>query len=394
MTDVLYLAWRYVLFHRYKTSILVLSITLIAYLPIGLEVLVSQSAEELTARAASTPLLIGARGSALELVLNSLYFESASPTPMRYEQVERVAESGQASPIPLHARFRARGVPIVGTTLDYFDFRRLRVDSGRQMAVLGECVLGARAADELGAGPGGSVVSSPENVFDLAGVYPLKMRVAGVLAPTGGPDDGAVFVDLKTAWVIEGLGHGHQNLASPAASAAVLERDGNRIVANASVVEYTEIDASNLESFHFHGDRAGYPVTAVIAVPHDDKAAVILQGRYQSNDEPCQSVRPRRVMDDLLSTIFRVRGYVVAAVVLVGLSTLATAALVFLLSLRLRQREIRTIVKIGGSRRRVAAVLASEVVIVLLFSLALAGGLTLLTGWLGSAAMRAFIVSS
>ena len=57
-------------------------------------------------------------------------------------------------------------------------------------------------------GVGGHVVSSPESVFDLAGVYPLKMAVVGVLAPTHTPDDDAVFVDVKTAWVIAGLAHG------------------------------------------------------------------------------------------------------------------------------------------------------------------------------------------
>ena len=30
------------------------------------------------------------------------------------------------------------------------------------------------------------------------------MTVTGVLAPTGTPDDDAVLVDIKTAWVIEG----------------------------------------------------------------------------------------------------------------------------------------------------------------------------------------------
>ena len=61
MLDVLYLAWRYLAYHRFKTAILVASVTLIIYLPIGLNVLVSQSAEQLTARAEATPLLVGAK---------------------------------------------------------------------------------------------------------------------------------------------------------------------------------------------------------------------------------------------------------------------------------------------------------------------------------------------
>ena len=36
-------------------------------------------AKELTARAQATPLLVGAKGSPLELMLNSLYFESDTP---------------------------------------------------------------------------------------------------------------------------------------------------------------------------------------------------------------------------------------------------------------------------------------------------------------------------
>ena len=36
MSDVLYLAWRYLVFHRWKTLLLIASITLIAYLPVGL----------------------------------------------------------------------------------------------------------------------------------------------------------------------------------------------------------------------------------------------------------------------------------------------------------------------------------------------------------------------
>ena len=51
-------------------------------------------------------------------------------------------------------------------------------------------------------------------MYDLSAEYPLKMRVTGILAPTGTPDDLAVFTDVKTAWVIDGIGHGHDDLAA------------------------------------------------------------------------------------------------------------------------------------------------------------------------------------
>ncbi len=72
MTGVLFMAWRYLVYHRIKTVVLLLSITLIVFIPAGLRVLVRQSEQQLTARAEVTPLLVGAKGSPLELVLSSL----------------------------------------------------------------------------------------------------------------------------------------------------------------------------------------------------------------------------------------------------------------------------------------------------------------------------------
>jgi len=391
VTQVFYVAWRYLAYHRWKTITLVGAITLIVYLPIGLRVLVDQSSRQLTARADATPLLIGAKGSPLELVLNTLYFGSDHPAPTRYAEAMRVTESGLSATIPMYVRFRARGHPIVGTTLDYFDFRGLEVADGRNLAMLGECVLGSRAAESLGAGPGDYVVSSSESVFDIAGVYPLKMRVVGVLEFADSADDDAIFVDVKTAWVIQGLVHGHQDLNRPEAAAGVLGREGNRVIANASVVQYNEITEENLESFHFHGDLSDYPLTAVLVVPPDQRASALLQGRYQSDEDLAQIVTPVAVMEDLLGTILTVERFVVAGAVIVGLATLATAALVFLLSLRLRRRERLTLFKIGGSRLAVASVMASEVVVVLASGALLAAGLTLLTSQFGSLAIRALL---
>ncbi len=391
--DSLYLAWCYLRLHPMKTLILVATIATISFLPVGLNVLVTKSGEELMARAEATPLLIGARGSALELVLSALYFESDPAPPAHHSEVDRILDTGLAEPIPLHVRFRVRDQPIVGTPLEYLDFRGLRMAAGRRMALLGECVVGAEAARRLALAPGDSVVSAPESAFDLGGVYPLELEVVGVLAPAFSPDDDAVFVDIKTAWVIEGIGHGHQDLAKLEAEAAVLSREGDRITANASVVEFNRITDANRESFHFHGDRSGHPVSAIIAVPHDAKSRALLMGRYASPEESSQIVRPAQSMAELLETVFTVRSYLVAAIGVVAVATLATASLVFMLSFRLRQREIETMVKIGGARTSIVAILASEVVVVLSMGLLLAGLLTLLTERFGTEMIRTLLIS-
>ena len=395
MMDSFYIAWRYLGFNKARTLTVVTCATLIAFLPLALELLLNESERQLVSRAEATPLLVGAKGSALDLVMNSLYFGDTVPELISMDAVDRVAESELALPIPLYVRFKARGFPIVGTTIDYFDFRGLDIAAGRPLAVLGECVLGARVAEELELGPGDSLLSSPETVFDLAGIYPLKMRVAGVLAESHGPDDLAVFVDVKTTWVIQGLVHGHADLKDVTDPTLVMQRSDGNVTATAKVLQFTEITPENLDSFHFHGDPAGYPITGVIALPQDDKAGAILRGRYIGSgpaNENQQIEVPGKVVGELLDTIFRIKSILDAVILVVGIATLLALTLVFALSLRLRQREVQTIFKLGCSRSTIARLMGAEIAIILLVSGALTALLLALVAHFDEPLVRALFV--
>ncbi len=368
MIESFYIAWKYVTFNKLKTVILIACITLIAFLPLGLQRLLTESEQQLLSRAVSTPLIVGAKGRALDLVMNTLYFGDEVPELISMADSQALMDSDLALPVPVYVRFRARGHAIVGTTLDYFDFRSLKVAEGRGLAVLGDCVVGATVAKRLGLAPGDSLISSPDNLFDLAGVYPLKMRVAGVLEKAHTSDDLAIFVDLKTAWVIEGLGHGHEDITKTQDSTVILSRTETNVVANAKLEQYTEITEANLDSFHFHGNTLHYPISAVIALPRDAKAGTILRGRYLLTDAINQIAQPKDVIDELLQNIFRIKNVLDAVIGLVGLATVLAVVLVFALSLRLRQREISTIFKLGCSRMTIARLLGAEIFIIVLIS--------------------------
>jgi putative ABC transport system permease protein len=261
--------------------------------------------------------------------------------------------------------------------MDYADFRNLAVADGRWFGLLGECVLGAEAARVLGVGIGEHVLSSAGSAFDVAGAFPLKMPVVGVLKPTGTADDEAVFVDIKTTWIISGLAHGHDNVnAAQEGDKEVLKREDGNVVANATVLSYTEITQQNIDSFHFHGDPDGFPVDAILAVPADRKSGILLRGRYEEAGTAVQMLVPSDVIGEVLETMFSVRDYVILGSIGVGVATLFTTALVFLLSIRLRHREIETIRKLGGSSRRLIGVLVSEILLVVCSGVVIAGVLT------------------
>jgi putative ABC transport system permease protein len=392
MIDGLYIAWRYISFNKAKTATLVACITLIAFLPVSLELLLDESERSLMSRAVTTPLIVGAKGSALDLVMNTLYFGDEVPELITMKSSEQIIDTGLALPTPVYVRFRARGYPIVGTTLDYFQFRGLKVAEGRQVAVLGDCVLGAKVAEKLNLKPGHTLVSSPETLFDIAGVYPLKMKVVGVLKKSHTPDDLAVFVDIKTAWVIQGLGHGHQDVTVLKDSTLVLKRTKDNVAATAKLYHYMEITDENINSFHFHGDIAGYPITAVIAVPYDSKAGTILQGRYLSKEETHQIVKPEDVIDGLLQNIFRIKNVLDAIISVVALATVMAIILVFALSLRLRQREIETVFKLGCSRMTTTRLVASEIFIIVFTSGIFCSALVFLVDQFSNDLVRALFI--
>ena len=368
MIDSLYIAWKYIQYNKIKTAVLVACITLITFLPFSLQLLLDESERQLMSRAVETPLVVGTKGSALDLVMNTLYFGDDVPELMTLTASDRIADTDLALPIPMYVRFQARGNPIVGTTLDYFEFRGLTIARGRQLAVLGDCVLGAKVAESLALKPGDSLVSSPESLFDLAGIYPLKMKVAGILNKSHTSDDLAVFVDLKTAWVIQGLGHGHQDVTKLKDPTLVLKRTESNVAASAKLFHYTEITEKNMASFHFHGNLAAYPISAVIAIPYDAKSGTILRGRYLSKEETQLIVKPEEVIDSLLQNIFRIKNVLDAVIAVVALATVLAVILVFALSLRLRQREIQTIFKMGCRRMTIAKLIAAEIMIIVMSS--------------------------
>lgn len=357
---------------------------MVLFLPSGLYVLVEQGSKELTRRAKATPLILGAKGSATDLTLSALYFKPPSLEPIAYRQLEQINQSTLATGIPLNLRYNVSDAPIVGTSLDYTRFRQLKLKDGRWFGLLGECVLGAKAAQRLGIETGGYVLSSAGNAFDIAGSFPLKMPVVGILAETGTADDDAVFTDIKTTWVIAGLAHGHDDVTRAAADdQRILQRSQQQAVASPALLSYTAITPKNVNSFHFHGDISTFPIDTVIVVPDNRKAEILLRGRYDQA-EGVQLILPTAVIGSILQTLFSIRDYIILGSVGVLLSTTIIATLVFALSIRLRKREIETIQKIGGSSSRLRGILIAEILIIIISAILIAGTLTQLASNYGN----------
>jgi putative ABC transport system permease protein len=392
MKQSFYLAYKYLSFHILRSLILIASLGLIIFLPNGLQKLIEESETRMMARADSTPLIIGAKGSSTDLVINSLYFQQEKIENIAMSIVDMLKETGFGNPIPLLSSFNTRGFAIVGTNLDYFDFRNLEIVDGRKFALVGECVVGSRVAQSLELSPGDSLISSPENFFDFAGVYPLKMTVVGILDEANTPDDQAVFTDIKTNWIIMGLGHGHEDVTKTLDQSVILNRDSSNVTANAKLFMYNFINPKNLDSFHFHGDISSYPITSIIFVPKDIKSGTLIRGRFESKEMINQIVVPSKIVDTLLQSIFRIKQIFNTVFILVGFATLLILGLIVALSVRLRKDEIFTMFTIGSSRGKIVEIIGFELLILITLSLITAAVFYQFTGYFVDEFINYFIL--
>ncbi len=372
MLNAFFLAFAYLRYHRITTASLVLAISLIIAAPAATRLVLSEAEKSLGARAASTPLVIGARGSSLDLALSALYFQGSVATPVTQAAVDEVWDSGLGIAIPIHTGFAASSRPVVGTTLDYFDFRSLRTVQGRLFARIGEAVVGSEVAAGLNLSVGDSLVTDTSNLFDLAGAYPLEMTVSGILEPGGTPDDGAIFVDMKTVWIIAGIGHGHEDPGKSALASGIAD-PAQRI--------YQSITPENVDSFHFHQNSASLPVSAVLVSPHDARSSTILQGRYIEADNPLHAVDPATLIDRLLSTLFRIGRLLDLAIMVVGSAAAVAIALAVGLATQLRRQEMQTFFRLGAHRGAIVQTVLAQFALIFLAGAGLAATFLALISW-------------
>jgi len=386
------MAWRYICFHRFKTILLVACIALTVSLPVSIELLLRQFDKQIVARADATPLVVGRKGSRLDLTLSALYLNNKDVEPIKYGDSRELSETGYAKAIPLHLGHTAQRYPIVGTSLEYFPYRELVLSEGNLFRRLGDCVVGAQVASKLELSVGDSIKSDRLNSLDIASNPPLYMNIAGILERTNSADDKAVFVDLKTAWVVDGLGHGHEDLSEVDDETKILKRDGDTTIASAGVTNALRITPETVNSFHFHGDTSDFPISAIIAIPPDVRSRDLLLGRYQSDKQIVQLVEPGIVVRDLMDLVFRAKQFFDANAILISLATFLLLVMVLALSLKLREREMQTMFKIGCSKSIIIQLQAAELGLIALASLVLIGAAVMCVSIFASGIVQSLLI--
>ena len=189
MSGLLFLALQHIRYHRARSLTLVLVIATLITIPLLGQQLTGSAEERMMARAETTPLVFGATGSPLDLVLAAAYYRGNVATNITMADYNWLLEMRRAGVAPIHRAGTSGGHPIVGTDIEYILFRGLSMAQGRSPVRIGEILVGASTARSLGLSVGDEMLSDASQVFDLAGAYPVALTVSGILERTGTADD-------------------------------------------------------------------------------------------------------------------------------------------------------------------------------------------------------------
>ena len=198
--------------HLLSTIITALSIALAGGLLMSVWTVKVQSQQTFTQVNIGFDAVLGARGSKLQLVLNSIFHLEASPgniSQADYDYVRRLPVVRLA--IPIAVGDNLRGFRIVGTIpelftqVEYAPGKRFFLSSGHMFDPNAkEAVVGSFAADKLGLKVGDTFHPFHGLAFNPLAQHADIYTVAGILAPSNTPADKVVWIPLHGLQTMSG----------------------------------------------------------------------------------------------------------------------------------------------------------------------------------------------
>lgn len=380
------IAWRYLWSRPLVAALTLAGVALGAALIAGVLTIRRETERVFLDEGAAFDLVVGAKGSPLQLVLSSVYHLDVPTGNIPLSQVDALkADMRVRSAIPIGLGDNFRGYRIVGTTPEFFDLTRRDPDTDEDARVFAmaegawdfsapfNAVLGADVARRSELRVGDTFVGS-HGIVAVAGSEEhadSPYTVVGILEPSGTSNDRAVFASIEATWVVhdkeaalhERLYGGGEASADDSATSAASAATPGWLFAPKPVSREREVTAILVQlqspGLRFSMvDEVNKQTNAMAAVPINEMMRL-----YQLVLAPMQQA--------LLAVAYLV-------VVVAGLSVLAT----LYQAAERRRRDIAVMRALGAT--------PPEVFAVVLFEAALVAVIGTAAGWLlGHGAVQA-----
>ena len=217
--SILSLALRNLLYRPWTTALSLILAALGAGLISLILLLNWQLEQQFDRNLAGIDLVIGAKGSPLQLMMSSMYHISSPTGNVPLDGVKPFLNPAHpyiSLGVPLSLGDSYRGRRIVGTRPTFLQLYDAEVDEGTLWTQPMDIVAGASTAHELGLQLGDTFRSSHGLIEDddLTHRDAPPFRVVGILAPTGTVADLILLTPTESLWAVHdthGEDHGHDH---------------------------------------------------------------------------------------------------------------------------------------------------------------------------------------
>ncbi|MSR60808.1 MAG: ABC transporter permease [Planctomycetaceae bacterium] len=368
LPDVALIASTSIRQRRLASSLTALSIALGVALMVTVLVINAVVTRMFSQSATGYHLVVGAKGSDMQLVLNTIYFMDRPIENLPYKAYLKLKSQKwikHAIPFNLGDTTEDGKYRIVGTIPEYFEVeyvpgKHLTLQQGAFLKQGADAVIGARVARAYGWKAGHKFpIAHGGNLGDI---HDEKFTVVGVLAATGTPIDRAVFIHLDGFYSIEG----HEKPIKEARAQAKAREAADGDLPIVMPAEFPG-DAKSQSADQPKKERIvtdeQKEVTAILVLAQTDSLAFLMQSRI--NKGPlARAANPIEQISKLLRDV--VGNVRTMLVVMTALIIIVSGVGIFVSiynSMSDRKREIAIMRALGARRGTVFSIIIAEAVL-------------------------------
>jgi putative ABC transport system permease protein len=176
----------------------------------------NQIAQKLDNNSKDIDLVVGAKGSPLQLILSSIYYIDFPTGNIPLKEAKELSRSPFVKrAVPLALGDNYNGIRIVGTDSNFVAIYKLKVQSGKLWAQDFETTIGASVAESQQLKVGDTFYGAHGLTSNSDVHKSHQYTVSGILAPQGNVTDNLILTNIASVWKMhddheEGEAHEHK----------------------------------------------------------------------------------------------------------------------------------------------------------------------------------------
>lgn len=270
------IAWKNSWFKPLNTVLSIILLTASVAIISLLILLQKQVEKQFSSNIDGVDLVIGAKGSPMQLILSAVYQMDAPTGNIKYSDAKVwMKHPFVKTAIPLAFGDNYRGFKIVGTTADYLKKYEADIISGSIFSKDFEVVLGNQVAQKMNLKVGDTFFSAHGDAAEGEVHEEHPYVVKGIASPTGKVVDNLILSNIESVWAIH-----------------------NHVEQGIAVHEHQEGDDHNHEEIHSEKDNR--EITAVL-IKLKNKMAFVLWPRLIAQNTDMQAASPAIEINRLFS---------------------------------------------------------------------------------------------